>query len=413
MERLRDKAKRLFTLACQAADPALALSRALDLQPLPRPDPGGRLVVIAIGKAARPMAEALIARLDGQPFCALVVTNYENARPVAGAEVMAAGHPVPDENGAMAARMVEARLRAAGPADRVVALISGGGSALLPAPLEGVSLADKAVTNRILLGAGLDITQMNLVRQALSRLKGGGLLRVAAPAPVTAYILSDVIGDDLRVVASGLTVAPIGPRSDARALLQGADLWDDLPQTVQRALEMPDAADRLPDAQNILIGSNRISLAAVCAAAGPDAVIVSDALTGDVADATRTILQAAQHPAGARCLVFGGETTVTLRGNGLGGRNQELALRVAMGMPDLGRDWLFLSGGTDGRDGPTDAAGGVVDGGTVGRIRAAGGDPAAILANNDSHRGLALAQDLLITGATGTNVADVQILLLG
>jgi hydroxypyruvate reductase len=304
-------------------------------------------------------------------------------------------------------------LAEAGPADRVSALISGGGSALLPAPVEGVSLADKAETSRLLLGAGVDISQLNLVRQALSRLKGGGLLRAAHPAPVTGYILSDVIGDDLRVIASGLTVAPVGSRDQARALLQGLDLWPKLPASVRAALEREGNTGPLPAARNILIGSNRKSLEAMQAAAGADAVIISDRLEGDVADAAARIIAAAQSAGDRACLIFGGETTVRLQGTGLGGRNQELALRVAMAMPDLGRPWVFLSGGTDGRDGPTDAAGGVVDAGTVARIRAVGGDPAALLANNDSHRALFLAGDLLVSGATGTNVADVQVLLMG
>ena len=164
---------------------------------------------------------------------------------------------------------------------------------------------------------------------------------------------------------------------------------------------------------NILIGSNRKSLQAVAAAAGAGAVILRDDLIGDVQDAAALIVAAAQSAGPNRCLIFGGETTVTLRGTGLGGRNQELALRVAMQMPDLGRDWAFLSGGTDGRDGPTEAAGGLVDAQTLSRLRAAGGDPQARLTNNDSNRALDLAGDLLITGPTGTNVADVQILLLG
>ena len=410
---LRDTALALFQTACEAADPGIALSRALAAQPLPRPDAGGAYLVLAIGKAAVPMAERLISGLKGQDFKALVVTNSENARPVDGAVVMASGHPVPDENGAKAALAVEAMLAEAGPADRVIALISGGGSALLPAPVEGVSLADKAETSRLLLGAGVDISQLNLVRQALSRLKGGGLLRAAHPAPVTGYILSDVIGDDLRVIASGLTVAPVGSRDQARALLQGLDLWPKLPASVRAALEREGNIGPLPAAQNILIGSNRKSLEAMQAAAGADAVIISDRLEGDVADAAARIIEAAQSAGGRACLIFGGETTVRLQGTGLGGRNQELALRVAMAMPDLGRPWVFLSGGTDGRDGPTDAAGGVVDAGTVARIRAAGGDPAALLANNDSHRALFLAGDLLVSGATGTNVADVQVLLMG
>ena len=402
---LRDRARELFQTACQAADPGIALSRALQSHPLPVPGPGGKLRIVAIGKAAVPMAEALLPRLE-VPFEALVVTNYENARPVAGAIVNAAGHPVPDENGEMAAVAVEALLLNARPADHVIALISGGGSALLPAPVAGVTLAEKAEVSRLLLGAGVDISQLNLVRQGLSRLKGGGLLQAARPAPVTAYILSDVIGDDLRVIASGLTVAPVGSRNDARNVLESLNLYSKLPETVRAVLMRPEPTLPPVQATNVLIGSNRKSLEAVVAAAGAGACVVSDALTGDVADA------AAQQGKGGT-LVFGGETTVVLRGHGLGGRNQELALRVAMGMPDLGRDWVFLSGGTDGRDGPTEAAGGLVDAGTVGRIRAAGGDPAALLANNDSNRALDLAGDLLVTGATGTNVADVQILLLG
>lgn len=406
----RDRAKALFQIACQAADPGLALSRALEAAPLPALGPGGRYRVVAIGKAAVPMAEALLPRLP-PPFEALVVTNYENARPVAGAIVNAAGHPVPDENGAKAAWAVEAMLLNAKPVDRVIALISGGGSALLPAPVAGVTLAEKAEVSRLLLGAGVDISQLNLVRQSLSRLKGGGLLRAAQPAPVTAYILSDVIGDDLRVIASGLTVAPVGSRADARNLLQSLNLWPRLPESVRAALAKDESPQPPLTAANHLIGSNRKSLEAM-AAATPGAQIVSDRLTGDVAEAAAQIIAAAQS-ATTGTLIFGGETTVTLRGTGLGGRNQELALRVAMAMPNLGRPWAFLSGGTDGRDGPTDAAGGLVDAGTVPRIHAAGGDPVALLANNDSHRALCLAKDLVVTGATGTNVADVQILTLG
>lgn len=413
MEDLRARIRELFSVACWAADPGVALSRALEETPLPRPDPRGRLLVIAVGKAAVPMAETLLRTCGGTEVAAIVVTNYENARPVAGAEVHAAGHPVPDENGARAAAAVETLLGGTTAADRVVALISGGGSALVPAPVAGVSLADKAATSRLLLAGGLDITGMNLVRQSLSRLKGGGLLRAAAPAPVTAYILSDVIGDDLRVIASGLTVAPIGTRADARAVLERHGLWADLPETVQAALARPDPVESVPAGTNVLIGSNRKCLEAVLAASGPDGVIVSDALTGDVGEAAETIVAAAREAGQARCLVFGGETVVTLRGTGRGGRNQELALRVARAMPGLGRDWVFLSGGTDGRDGPTDAAGGIVDAGTLSRIAASGADATALLANNDSHRALTLAGDLLVTGPTGTNVADVQILLLG
>ena len=326
---------------------------------------------------------------------------------------MAAGHPVPDENGARAAEEVEGLLATATAEDRVIALISGGGSALLPAPLPGISLNDKAIVSQQLLAAGLDITQMNLIRQSLSRLKGGGLLRAAAPAPVTAYILSDVIGDDLRVIASGLTVSPIGTRAEAADLLKSSRIWHSLPETVQAILSVPVLQVPPGTGVNILIGSNRKSLDAVLLAAGPGALLVDDRLTGDVGAAADRIVASACQAEAAGCLLFGGETTVTLRGTGLGGRNQELALRVAMQMPDIGREWAFLSGGTDGRDGPTDAAGGLVDRLTLTRMRRSGGDPDVLLGNNDSYRALAFAGDLLISGATGTNVADVQILLLG
>ncbi len=411
---LRAEAVRLFGAAVAAADPAGALRRAILSHPVEAPLPGGAYIVIAVGKAAVPMAEAALDMLTDAPVRALVVTNYENARPIGGAVVMAAGHPVPDEYGAAAGAAVADLLQAAGERDRVIALISGGGSALLPAPAPGLTLADKVAVNRLLLANGFEITEINLIRQQLSRLKGGGMLRLAAPAPVTGYILSDVIGDDLRAIASGPTVAPLGTRADARQLLQGRGLWADLPQAVRVHLEAPEEARALvPQATNHLIGSNRASLAAAAAAFGPGARVVSDRLVGDVAAAAAEIVAAATTPGTSTCLIFGGETTVTLRGTGKGGRNQELALRVAMAMPKLGRPWVFLSGGTDGRDGPTDAAGGIVDAGTTARIRAGGGDPVALLADNDSHRALGLAGDLLITGATGTNVADVQILLLG
>lgn len=412
---LRAEANRLFQAAVAAADPAGALRRAFLSHPVAVPPAGGAYILIAVGKAAVPMAEAALSLLKGAGVRALVVTNYENARPVEGATVMASGHPVPDENGAKAGHAVAELLASAGKDDRVIALISGGGSALLPAPAPGLTLADKVAVNKLLLANGFEITEINLIRQQLSRLKGGGMLRLASPAPVTAYILSDVIGDDLRAIASGPTVAPLGSKADARGLLQSRRVWDGLPAAVRAHLETQDAAaPPASPARNHLIGSNRVSLMAAAAAWGPGATIANDQLVGDVeAAASEISLSAQKAPDGPVCLIFGGETTVTLRGAGTGGRNQELALRVALAMPPLGRDWVFLSGGTDGRDGPTEAAGGIVDAGTVERIRGAGHDPMALLAENDSNRALALSGDLLVTGATGTNVADVQILMLG
>ena len=411
---LRETARAYFALAVKAADPGLALRRALEAAPFPTAP--GRQIVIAVGKAAVPMVAEALRHLSSVAEV-ILVTNYENATSLPegfdGVQVFASGHPVPDENGLRAGEAVIAALRAATAEDRVIALISGGGSALLPAPVEGVSLADKAEVNRLLLAGGLEITQMNLIRQNLSQLKGGGMLRLAAPAPVSAWILSDVIGDDLRAIASGPTVAPLGGRAEARTILQGAGLWEKLPASVQAHLSAPEADTALPVAQNLLIGSNRQSLEAIRDGAGRTVDIADQPLTGDVGEAAEIILARAEKAAPGSCLVWGGETTVMLRGGGKGGRNQELALRVAlMGDRLSGRDWVFLSGGTDGRDGPTEAAGGLVDGGSAARMRRAV-DPDVLLANNDSNKALTASGDLLVTGASGTNVADVQILLIG
>ncbi|SPF78348.1 glycerate kinase type-2 family protein [Pseudoprimorskyibacter insulae] len=407
---LRTAAHQLFHAAVAAADPHKAMIRAMEDAPLP--DAPGRTFLIAVGKAAPAMMQAALEHVSG-PHEALVVTHHENHADCPGATIMHAGHPVPDAGGEAAGQAVMALLSMAGPHDRVVALISGGGSALLPAPVPGVSLADKAAVNRLLLESGLDIVKMNLVRQQLSQLKGGGMLRLAAPAPVTAYILSDVIGDDLRAIASGPTVSPIGTASEALALLEQVGVADRLPQSVRAHLEAGHTPPPAPEARNIIIGSNGKSLAAMAEAAAQlwSPEIVSDHLTGDVEDAANEVLATLKRPDGPKVWLFGGETTVRLKGTGLGGRNQELALRVARMAPAVDFDWCFLSGGTDGRDGPTDAAGAIVDAGTVARIAAAGQDVDALLANNDSYAALKAAGDLLVTEATGTNVADVQALI--
>ncbi|SEL29549.1 hydroxypyruvate reductase [Roseovarius azorensis] len=412
MNSLREIALSLFRAAVDQADPARALRRHWQANRLP--DLGtGRCFVVAIGKAAVPMMQAALDSLPRVDH-ALVVTNAENAVPLTGASIMLAAHPVPDETSVAAGRAVTALLQKAGQGDRVLALISGGGSALMAAPAGDISLADFSHTNAVLLASGLEITQMNLIRQQIDSLKGGGFLRQAAPAKVYGYLLSDVIDDDLRAIASGPTVSPIGTREDAIALLRDAGLWDAVPEMVRYHLQVPSPSAMVPQAINHLIGSNRHSLQAMLSAVpeGLAARIANDRLEGDVCDAAEQILRNAEDAQGPVALIFGGETTVQVRGTGLGGRNQELALRVAMGAEDrLAPGWVFLSGGTDGRDGPTEAAGGVVDEGTPARIRAAGRDPAALLASNDSYAALKLSEDLLITGGTGTNVADVQVFL--
>lgn len=411
---LRRAARHLFDAAVKAADPAAALLAQLDRQPLPQPDPGGRSLLIAIGKAAPAMLSSALTRVTG-PHAALCITHAENTAPCPGATLFHAAHPVPDAVGLAAGEAVIEMLRSATEKDRVIALISGGGSALVPAPVPGLGLDDKIALNAALLASGLDIVAMNTVRQQVSQLKGGGLTRLAAPAPVTGFLLSDVIGDDLRAIASGPTVAPIGTPEDACAILKSAGLWSGLPDALRQYLSTATPPSHSGTAENHLIGSNGHSLRAAAEAARADFAtrIVDDRLTGDVAVAARAIHDAARTlspDAPPTALLWGGETTVKLTGTGRGGRNQELAVHLAhlAHNTPLPRRWLFLSGGTDGRDGPTDAAGGFADAGTWERI---GPTAAALLADNDSNRALALARDLLITGATGTNVADIQILL--
>ncbi|PTX56289.1 hydroxypyruvate reductase [Litoreibacter ponti] len=408
LDQMRAEALRLFKAAIAAADPARAVDRALGDTPLTTP---GTLYLVAVGKAAVPMMRAAIARVGrDQTVRAMLVTNPENAATIPGCETYLANHPVPDEAGARAARALEALLADAGARDRVVALISGGGSALLPAPVAGVTLGEKAQVNELLLGSGLEINDMNHIRQQLSRLKGGGLLRAASPAHVTAYILSDVVGDDLRAIASGPTVAPIGTRSSARALMQDTGIWDAAPDSVKAHLSQPDETLDLPEVDNHLIASNRQSLDAMRAAA-PEAQILNGRLEGNVAVVAPQLAEIFKSlPEDVpSALLFGGETTVTLTGTGRGGRNQDLALRMAL--QDIPGDWVFLSGGTDGRDGPTDAAGGMVDSQTGARLDTLGIDAKAHLANNDAYPALRAAGDLVMTGGTGTNVADVMIFL--
>lgn len=405
---MRDKVMALLRAGVAAADPGPA-TRARMAQVLEDPPAaGGRWIVIALGKAARALATAALAALPDDTE-ALVITNHGNEAPMPRARVLAAGHPDPDAAGEAAAREVEARLSAARPQDRVLALISGGGSAMLPAPVEGLTLQDKQQVNRLLLGSGADIGQVNLIRQALSRLKGGGWLRLSQ-APVTALILSDVPGDDLRVIASGPTVAPIGSVVEAAAMARHLGIWDRLPAGARQALGQERAAGEPPRARNILVGSNRHSLDAMIAAGARDGGLP---LQGDVEDCARALVAAVRGAEAGTALVFGGETTVRLTGDGMGGRNQELALRFARAAADLPGPWVFASMGSDGRDGPGEAAGGIVDPGTLARLAEAGLDVRDVLARNDSTPALQAAGDLIVTGATGTNVADLAVFLRG
>lgn len=447
VDQLRQDAVQIFQAGIAAADPYLAVKRAiniaehhlefsLDLNDSHKVRVGrwSKVRLIAFGKAACAMAKAaqeLIppALLDKQ---SIVVTNYENAITLKNLTVIGAGHPLPDAAGLHAASLITEQVKQAQQGELVLVLISGGGSALLPAPILPISLAEKIATTDLLLACGATIQEINCVRKHLSQLKGGGITRLAYPADVHALILSDVLGDDLSAIASGATVPDDTSYADAIAVLTRYQVWDKVPATVQHILEKgrsgllketPKTGDPIfKRSSHVLIGSNTISVKAIILAAqqqGYQTQLYSQALCGVAREeAEKLALHVKQlldnGLSVSTALLAGGETTVILKGAGQGGRNQELALAFAIAAKkyQLPACWAFLSGGTDGRDGPTDAAGGIVDANSIERMRNVHINPTNRLNNNDSYAALKSSADLLITGATGTNVADLQILLI-
>ncbi|RED44249.1 glycerate kinase type-2 family protein [Aestuariispira insulae] len=434
---MRAKALEIFQAGVAAADPAHAVRRGLFLE-------GGvlsvagesgdwkRIFVVSFGKAACAMAEAALEILPAEKVVspALVVTNDENVREMSGCEVMGSSHPLPDARGLAAAKRIETLLAQAEEGDLVLTLVSGGGSALVPYPAEPVTLEEKIATTDLLLACGADIVQINAVRKHLSCFKGGQLTRMAAPANLKALVLSDVIGDDLSAIASGPTVPDPTHFDDVKAILETYEIWDKVPASVRSRIE-EGVAGKIPEtpkgddaifhqARTMLVGSNRLSVDAMmekAAALDLEVRLYSDALEGNAREEAGILAKEAaslMDQVGDRpmAVLAGGETTVVLKGTGRGGRNQEFALAFAAAAKGLEPRWCFLSGGTDGRDGPTDAAGGIVDPGTLQRLSEQGLDAIAILDDNDSYHGLKASGDLVNTGGTGTNVADLQVLVI-
>lgn len=444
---LCQQALSLFQAGVKAADPYAATRSCLEsnqdeIKIISRSNndehirtaPWQKIHMIAMGKAACAMANAaqsiIPKSLLSSPI--LAVTNYENVTEIEGVTVIGAGHPLPDESGMEGAKAIAKKVAQARENELVLILLSGGASALTPYPQPPISLADKISCTENLLASGADIKQINCVRKHLSVLKGGGLARLCTPADVHTLILSDVLGDDLSSIASGPTVADETTYSDAIAILKKNHCWDQVPTTVKQHLEKGDAGEVpetlkpndeiLKRVEQTLIGSNRISLKAVEDAASNQfsTQIYSDELSGEARIAAENLVQYLldhSHITEPTAILAGGETTVTLKGKGRGGRNQEMALAFALaaekyGLNKLNLSWVFLSGGTDGRDGPTDAAGGIVHAHTLQRIQDQGYDAQKLLDDNDSYQALSLADGLVITGATGTNVADLQVLLV-
>lgn len=425
---LKQDAVSIFQAGIAAADPYQAVKRHIAPRLL---DGYSKVHLIAFGKAACAMAQAAqeiipTGMLAGK---GIAVTNYDNVTSVDNVDVIGAAHPLPDSAGLTAAQIIADRVRNAKENELVLVLISGGGSALIPYPAGQVTLQEKIAVTDLLLASGATINQINCVRKHLSQLKGGGLAKMAAPAHLHALILSDVLGDEVSAIASGPTVADDTTYADAVDVFKTNGVWGQVSANVQNHLEQGKLGniaetpkpgdDTFKNTGHTLIGSNLISVNAMLEAArnlGYETKLYSNHLCGEASkEAEKWVIHAKTLTVNKPlALLAGGETTVTLKGRGRGGRNQEMALAFAIAAEKYGLtgSWAFLSGGTDGRDGPTEAAGGSVDRNTIKRMTQTGVNPIELLENNDSYTALKTSGDLVITGATGTNVADLQILLI-
>ncbi len=408
----------MFEAAVAAADPARVLAAHL-----PEP-PRGRTVVVGAGKASAAMARALEAGWRG-PLTGVVVTAYGHAVPCARIRILEAAHPVPDASGEAAARALLEAVAGLGPDDLVIALVSGGGSALLTLPAPGLTLADKQAVNRALLRSGADIGEMNCVRKHLSAIKGGRLAAAAFPARLLALAISDVPGDDPAVIASGPTVADPTTFAEARAVLAKYGITEPaaaLEHLARATDETPKPGDpRLARAELRLIATPWTSLEAaarVAEAEGVRPLILGDALEGEAREVARVLAAIARsarrhgHPVPAPCvLLSGGETTVTVKGPGRGGRNVELLLALALALRGEPGVWA-LAADTDGIDGAEPVAGALLRPDSLARAAAAGLDAKAMLARNDAHPFFAALGDQVVTGPTLTNVNDFRAVLV-
>jgi glycerate-2-kinase len=423
----RRLAEGIFRSALKAVDPYDSVrEHAHDLMDFYLKNAFDRLIVVGAGKASTEMARAIHDAMGDLIDSGIVITKRGGD---AGRlretkmRVREAAHPVPDEHGLNATREIIRLLEEADARTLVVCLISGGGSALLVAPYGNLTLSDKQSVTHSLLHSGAEIHQVNTVRKHLSAVKGGRLAGLAHPATVISLIISDVIGDDLDVIASGPTSPDPSTFQEALGILQKYSI--SAPESVQALIEdgiggkvpeTPKPGDPVFETvENRIIANNRRALESARAKAeelGFPATVLTDALQGDTTEAARYLMESIRnHDRRPGCLIAGGETTVKVIGTGKGGRNMHLALHLAMeteGMEGL----TILSAGTDGTDGPTDAAGAIVDGGTVAKALSLGLVPEESFANNDSYHCFQKSGDILITGPTGTNVMDIQIILL-
>ncbi|ODT19274.1 MAG: hydroxypyruvate reductase [Mesorhizobium sp. SCN 65-12] len=408
----------IFSAAVAAADPERTIRNHLPARPK------GRTVVIGAGKGSAQMAAAFEKAWDG-PIDGLVVTRYGYGAACERIEIIEAAHPVPDAAGLEASRRLLDKVRGLTADDLVVALISGGGSALLPAPAPGLTLADEIAVNEALLASGAPIAAMNTIRKHVSTIKGGRLAAAAHPARVVSLVVSDIPGDNPALVASGPTVPDTGSRDDALAAIAAYGMK--LPAAVMAHIQSPAADAPSPRDQRFagnevhLIASAAVSLEAAAAEAkrqGIEAVILSDSIEGEAREvggvhaAIAREVATRDRPFEKPVLILsGGETTVTLRAKGKGGRNSEFLLAFAIGISGV-QGIHALAADTDGIDGSENNAGAFADGSTVSRLRAAGVDAKAMLAGNNAWTAFNAVGDLFVPGPTGTNVNDLRAILI-
>jgi glycerate 2-kinase len=428
VEQARAAIERWYRAALAAVDPEAAVLAALERAPgglrvdgqfVPV---GGRIVVVAVGKAAAPMARAAAARCGDAIDRGVVLTKdgHVDGEVSPRFEIHEASHPIPDERGAAATRRILELVSDLGPDDLVLALISGGGSALLEAPRPPLALSDMAATTDLMLRAGAPIHHLNAVRTPLSLVKGGGLRATAPATRFVTLVLSDVLSNDPRVIASGPTIPAAPDATAALGLLESYGLLENVPAAVRQALAdlamEPVAAAEGEGDLIVFAGDNDRAVAAMAAAAeaeGARGRIAWQRQEGEAADLARDWVQLALDAAPEVDVIFGGgEATVTVRGEGAGGRNTEFALAAAMALADRGEfGWAIASLATDGQDALTGAAGAIADGETVRRAAAAGIDVEQALAKNDSLPVFKAAGGLVSPGPTGTNVNDIYVAL--
>ncbi|MBN2031821.1 MAG: glycerate kinase [Deltaproteobacteria bacterium] len=443
LSRMRQEAKEIFKASVRRVDPYEAVKNFVRLEkevlsvgPANRDgielnlERFERILVVGGGKATAPMAKALEDVLGSRVERGLINVKYGFSEPLSRIEVQEAGHPLPDDKGVAATKKILSLLDGAKEKDLVFSLISGGGSALLPSPAGGITLAEKQAVTKSLLDCGASIDEMNTIRKHISSSKGGQMARVAFPATTINLMLSDVVGDRMDVIASGPFVPDSGTFKDAWEIMRKYDL--SVPEPVSayvkmgldgKAPETPKDSDPLfHKVHNFIIGSNILALKAAGNAAeamGYTCLILSSMVEGETREVARVhtsvakeILQTGLPLAPPACIISGGETTVTIRGKGFGGRNQEFCLAASIELAGTAERIVVLSGGTDGNDGPTPAAGAIVDSRTAARGSTLGLQALEFLKNNDSYHFFEKTGDLLITGPTKTNVMDVRLVLV-